>query len=102
VNAGNSCYVKYDAGGNLLYLVSDDNTSSGTGIVPGTSGATLSNSQCSVNVANAMAPSGSNSYTLTVPVTFFPGLEGNNVVFAAAQGALAGNTQWLPVSVWKK
>jgi len=101
VNAGNSCYVKYDVGGNKLYLVSDDNTSSGTGYAPGTSGVTLSNSQCSINVANAAAPSSGNNYTLSVPVTFLPGLQGNNVIFAAAQGALSGNTGWLPVSNWK-
>jgi hypothetical protein len=71
VNAGTACYLVYTPVGNQLWLISDDGTTWTLG-QPGTAG-TLSNSQCSVDLATTTVTPIGNTLTVSPNITFNPG-----------------------------
>jgi hypothetical protein len=86
---------------NSVWLVNDANTSWGSYSTLGAA-ATLSNSQCSVDLAHSSASSTSNTLTLTLAVTFPPAYAGPKNIYGmaesyAANGAVSG---WLKLGTW--
>jgi hypothetical protein len=67
----NNCYLGYGVAANQLSLVSDDGVTATSG-QPGTTG-TLSNSQCSVNLAATTVVASGNTLTVSPLVTFKSG-----------------------------
>ena len=85
--SANSCFLYYYKGGgsDTLYLLTDSGALS-SGLPLGSSG-TLSNSQCSVNLASSSAVVAANSLTLTLAMTFSPSFDGAKKIFLEAQSA---------------
>jgi len=71
VNPANACLLRYTPAGNQLSLVSDDGTTSTSGHPGGTG--TLSNSQCSVDLASTTVAATGNTLTVSPNITFNPG-----------------------------
>ncbi|HYW47209.1 MAG TPA: hypothetical protein VE959_30360 [Bryobacteraceae bacterium] len=97
-----ACYLAYSQPSGTLYLVND----SGTALLPGlglTSGANLSNSQCTVTwpAGTAVTLSGS-TLTLSLNVTFSPSFSGNKIIYLAARDVTGNNNSgWQPVGTWR-
>jgi hypothetical protein len=96
--ASNSCYVDYQPGTNSLYLMNDGATALMGPITPG-SGATLQNSQCTVNGSGSSASIVGTVLTLNVSLTFNPAFGGNKTVFIFAYTATA-NTGFQTGGTW--
>jgi hypothetical protein len=92
--ATGSCLVEYNKYSNGVRLIDNAGTGwlggqSGIPIAPGAG--TLTNNQCSVNVANVVANVSGNTMTVTVPVTFFGAL---GPVLGTFLQALDSNGVW--------
>jgi hypothetical protein len=79
----NSCYVKYTVAANLLYLMNNAGTSFGTGEAPGSAG-TLSNLQCTLNLAAATFTPGTNTLTIALPLSFASAFDGVKRIYLQA------------------
>jgi hypothetical protein len=79
----NACAVTYETSTGLLYLYKDDFT---TGYTSGTIGsnATLSNSQCSINLSRVTATASGNNLVLSIPVTFTAIFAGTKNIYLRA------------------
>jgi hypothetical protein len=64
-----ACLVSYNEPGNALYLLNDAGTQYLGGYAPGTAN-TISNSQCTLNVASSTISGFSNTLTGKVSLTF--------------------------------
>jgi uncharacterized repeat protein (TIGR01451 family) len=97
-SAANSCMVYYARAANQLYFLNDAGTAWSPPVAPGAA-VTLSNSQCSINVAAAsVTPSGTN-LTLSLPVTFMPPYAGAKSTYMYAAGSTA-NSGWQALGTW--
>jgi hypothetical protein len=96
-SAANACLVYYARATNLLFLLND----AGTVWSSATLGAavTLSNSQCSVNVAAATAAQQGTLLTVNAPVTFTAGYAGLKGVYMYVAGS-SGNSGWQAMGSW--
>jgi uncharacterized repeat protein (TIGR01451 family) len=93
-----SCLVEYARAANQLYLYND----AGTGwLAPATPGAagTLSNSQCSINMAAATVTTSGTNLTLSLPVTFTAAYAGAKTTYMYAGGSSA-NSGWQTMGSW--
>jgi uncharacterized repeat protein (TIGR01451 family) len=95
--SANACLIEYYRPTNTLYLLNNAGTA-WPSISVGSAG-TLSNSQCSVNAANASASLSGASVVLTLPVVFTSNYSGVMNVYAYAAGASA-NSGWETVGTW--
>src|SRR5438445_580790 len=77
-----ACFVQYSPANNTLYLHNDADNSEVWATL-GTAGA-LSNSQCSIDTGASSASGSGNNLTLTLAITFRPGLNGSQNVYMAA------------------
>jgi hypothetical protein len=89
-----ACYMRYDRGSNLIYLMSDDGTDWRGGATPGTAAANLSNSQCTVNVQNSSALAAGTSLSATFAVTFQASFFGPQQIYAIAYDASDQDSGW--------
>jgi hypothetical protein len=90
--------IYYAKATNQLYFLNDAGTAWSSPVAPGTA-MTLSNSQCSLNVAAAsVTPSGTN-LTLSLPVTFTPAYAGLKSTYMYAAGSSA-NSGWQALGSW--
>jgi hypothetical protein len=64
------CYVRYDRGGNGLWMYSGDVGFFLGPVTPGTTSTLLSSSACSINTAGATVANTSGNLVLTVPIVF--------------------------------
>ena len=98
VSAANSCMVYYARATNQLYFLNDAGTAWSSPVAPGAA-ATLSNSQCSVNVAAASVTVSGTTLTLNLPVTFMAAYAGakNTYMYAAGSSASSG---WQALGSW--
>jgi hypothetical protein len=96
--ASNSCYVDYQPGTNSLYLMNDGATALLGPITPG-SGATLQNTQCTLNGSTSSAIVVGTTLTLNASLTFNPVFAGNKTVFIFAYTATA-NTGFQTGGAW--
>jgi hypothetical protein len=82
--------VPATASSGSLFLVDDAGDAGGPfsgAVIPGAG--SISNSQCSIAVAEASVTASGNNLALTLPITFNPGFAGNQVVFMAARSNTA-------------
>jgi hypothetical protein len=94
----NTCLLEYATAANQLYLYND----AGTGwLAPATVGAagTLSNSQCSINMATASVTKSGTNLTLNLPMTFSATYTGAKITYMYAGGSVA-NSGWQPMGTW--
>ena len=97
-SAGSSCMVYYSKTVNGLFLLQDGG-SLWTGPAPVGGMGTLSNSQCSINLAGSSSVIAGNRLVVTLPVTFANGYAGAKNVYAfATNGAV--NSGWQTVGTW--
>ena len=78
------CFVQYVPGSNLIYLLDNNDSSFGTGYVPGTVNQ-LSNGQCTLNVQQTSVSGSFNDLTVNANITFGNGFPGPQKAFALAQ-----------------
>ncbi len=98
VSSANSCLLFYAGVTNQLFLLNDAGTAFSSAAAPGAA-VTLSNSQCSINMAAAsVTPSGTN-LTLNLPVTFTAGYAGAKSTYMYAAG-LTANSGWQAMGTW--
>jgi uncharacterized protein YuzE len=93
------CYVRYDPYSNLLYLLSDNGSAWGTGAAPGAT-ATLSNSQCTLNLSAATATASGTTLTIVLNASFSGSFDGGKQVWLYAVNGLGQNTGWVDVGTW--
>jgi hypothetical protein len=96
--ASNACMFYYNAPTNQLILL-NDNTTVWMAATLG-SGATLQNSQCSLNVATATVTPSGNTLTLQVTVTFKPAFAGAKNVYMHAVDVSGANGGWQQRGTW--
>ena len=91
----NACYIGYNPDSNNLYLVDDDG---GTLLGPANPGSvgTLSNSQCTLNMASSSGSIQGNQVILTLSYQL-TNLPGQRIVYAAGQTVGGGNSGWQSV-----
>ncbi len=90
----NACYIAYSRPLGVLYLVANEGPPAlSQGLVLGAAGS-VQNSQCRINAAASSAAASANRLTLTLNVTFFAPLAGNNVVYTAARDTAGSNSGW--------
>jgi uncharacterized repeat protein (TIGR01451 family) len=97
-SAANSCMLYYARATNRLFFLNDAGTTWSSPVAPG-SAVTLSNSQCSVNVAAASVTSSGANLTLNLPVTFLAAYAGAKSTYMYAAGSSA-NTGWQALGSW--
>ena len=94
----NSCLLEYATAANQLYLYNDAGTAWLTPATVGAAG-TLSNSQCSINMAAATVTKSGTNLTLNLPVTFTAAYAGAKTTYMYAGGSIA-NSGWQTMGSW--
>jgi hypothetical protein len=97
-SAANSCMVYYDRPGATLYLIND----AGSQWLPGApgSGATLQNSQCSINLATTSVALAGNTLTLNLAMTFKPAYAGAKNIYMYGADISGANSGWQTRGTW--
>jgi hypothetical protein len=104
-----SCYVWVNPNpgqtqfpANAVWLLNDAANNWGANSNTLGSAVTLSNSQCSISLAQSSAAYVSNSMTLTLAVTFLPAYAGPKNIYAMAESLAASGTSsgWLQQGTW--
>jgi probable HAF family extracellular repeat protein len=99
VTGANACYVQYSAAANLLYLVSDDGTTS-TSLAPGSSGS-VENSQCILSGVGTAAMGSGSSLVLTLNLTQKSSFAGvHNIYLWARDFDQNTSGQWRAEGTW--
>jgi hypothetical protein len=96
--AVSACMLYYQPSSNQLYLLSNDATQ-WLSATPGSS-TTLSNSQCSLNVATTTVAASGSILTLTLPLTFSTTFSGNQNIYAHAFDVSGANSGWQQYGTW--
>ena len=97
-SAGGSCYSRYDAVGNNLYLLNDANTAWYGPATPG-SGVSLQNSQCTLSASGSSVVNAGTSMTVSVALSFKPAFAGAKTQWVYANSATI-NTGWQDMGSW--
>jgi uncharacterized repeat protein (TIGR01451 family) len=98
VSSANSCIAYYVRATNQVNLINDAGTAILSSAAPGAA-VTLSNSQCSLNMATATIVTSGNNLTVNLPVTFTAGYAGAKGIFMFASGSSA-NSGWQSMGTW--
>ena len=96
-SAANTCMLYYNQAANQLNLLNDAGTA-WTPATPG-AGATLQNSQCSVNLSSTTVTPSGNNLTISLPLTFKAGFAGAKQVWMYAAGSTL-NSGWQQLGSW--
>ncbi len=99
VDGAGACWMMYIQSGNSLYLINDTGTAWLGPYAPGSAN-TLSNSQCSVNVASVTVSGFSNTLVLTVPITFNSSFIGPQNAFGYVMDQGGGASGWQFLGSW--
>jgi len=94
-----ACLVSYNEPGNALYLLNDAGTQYLGGYAPGTAN-TISNSQCTLNVASSTISGFSNTLTGKVSLTFNSSFIGPNEVNAWVSDQGGNSSGWELLGSW--
>jgi hypothetical protein len=97
--ATNGCEVRYYAPTGLLYLLSDNGGSWGTGAKPGGTG-TLSNSQCTVNMSTSTVTPSGDMLTVMVNLSFSSSFDGGKQIWEYAQNRGGRYAGWNDMGTW--
>ena len=94
-----ACYLAYSRSSNALYIVADNGDASQISgkVMDGTG--TVSNRQCSINLASSSTSANGNTLTLVLSLTFAASFAGNKVVYAAARDLSQNNSGWNTMGV---
>jgi hypothetical protein len=95
----NACQVAFDRASGLLWLVADNGTTWLTAGVTG-SGATVSNSQCSLDPINSSLSTSGASLNLNLKLIFKPAFSAANKVFVLASNQAGLSSSWQQVGTW--
>jgi M6 family metalloprotease-like protein len=96
----NACYLAFVRSQNVVYLVNDAGGGLLSGVLLGT-GASASNSQCTIQGAGSSASVSGNQLTLNLALTLnSPSFSGNRIIYAAARDAQENNSGWQAVGTW--
>jgi hypothetical protein len=96
--SANSCVFYYNRSTNQLYLENDPATQWVGPAALGSAG-TLANSQCSVNLQNALVSGAGSDLLITLPMTFMTGFLNAKNIFMLAAGGNA-NSGWQNMGTW--
>jgi len=103
INAGqsftNACSTFYDAAKKTLALVPDNGVGLGTPSAFGVAG-TLSNSQCSIDMATSSAVASGNNLTINLAITFKPTFIGTKTTFMSVLNKFGLNSGWVSRGTW--
>jgi hypothetical protein len=92
-----TCTVKYNPASRSVSLLNN----AGTTWVSATIGSgTLSNSQCTVNLASSSVTTSGNYLTLTLPITFAQSFNGGKRTYMAATNLAGTNSGWALRGTW--
>jgi hypothetical protein len=92
-----ACYITYAPATNLFSLANDDASTGGSSVSPG--GASVQNSQCTLNGAGSSAALAGTNLTLGISLTFQPNFTGSKTVYLYAADA-STNTGYLAKGTW--
>lgn len=93
-----TCYVSYQVGSKVLYLVSDSGKTLLGGLAPG-SNAVVSNSQCLVDMSSVSVSSSGLDITMSFSVAF-TNYTGPKTIFLCAGGSSGPSTGFIPAGTW--
>ncbi len=99
-----ACLVYYDPPSDLIFLSSDDsqpsyNTWVGSAVL-GTPGASLSNSQCTIDVANSSVEKSGASVSIRLSITFADTWSGTKYIYMAAEDSGGERDEWRYLGYW--
>lgn len=99
-----ACLVYYDPAGDQVFLSADDsqpefNTWVGSAVL-GTAGASLSNSQCTIDVASSWSTSASGEVSVHLDIDFAAGWSGTKHIYMAAEDTSGELSAWPYVGYW--
>src|SRR5208282_4663461 len=97
--AANSCYFKYSAPTNQLFLENNAGNNWGAGGVLG-SATTLSNSQCSINLANSTFTPSGDDITVGLAISFAASYVGPKKTFMQALDLKSEGSGWQQLGTW--
>ena len=97
-SSSNSCLAYYDNATDLVYLLNDAATLWMSGYRG--SGATLQNSQCSIQLSGTTVTGSGNTLTLTLPVVFKPAFAGPKTIFMYAANVTGTSSGWQTLGTW--
>jgi hypothetical protein len=100
VDGYKACYAIYYQSSNSMYLLNDNGSQWLGGSAPGTAGATVSNSQCTLNIQNSSTSLSGNNLSVTFAVTFISSFIGPQQVFALTSDASGQNSGWQDEGIW--
>jgi hypothetical protein len=103
IDGREACYLAYSVASNTLYLVDDAGNAGGpfAGSLLLNGAGSIQNGQCQVSGAGSSAALSGNNLTLTLNLTFLPGLVGKRVVWVAGRDRADGNnTDWQAMGTW--
>jgi hypothetical protein len=101
IDGDTACYLQYNPASNLLYLWPDIGSSWGSSASVGVVGAaTLSNTQCQVNVAGSSVSSSFDMLTLNLAITFQPSFLGPQNVYLSTNDNGGQYAYWQQVGTW--
>jgi hypothetical protein len=89
----NACYLVYQRGTNLIYLLNDDSSAWLTAVTPGTS-ASVSNSQCTLLAADSSITGNGNAMTVQFGVQYKSGFTGLKSIYVLARDLGNADTGW--------
>src|SRR6202789_832410 len=93
-----SCYVWVTPGSGAVWLANDNGTWPAAMTL--STGGTLQNSQCAVNVGSSSATLSGNTYTLNLAITFQSGFTGAKTVSGLVTTMGAVSSAWATVGTW--
>ncbi|MCX6631395.1 MAG: SBBP repeat-containing protein [Candidatus Solibacter sp.] len=100
VSSGPVCNLHYSRAANTLWLYNDSYTAALGPVTPG-QGATVQNSQCTINGTGSAVTASGSTLALTVALVFKPAFAGSKIVNLYAQDAAgASTTSWRALGSW--
>ena len=94
-----ACYVFYVQATNSLYLSNNAGTGTTGPMTPGAT-ATLKNSACVLNGAGSSVSDSGNTLSLTLSVSFVPGVAGAENVYGLAKDNAGQDSGWVNLGTW--
>lgn len=96
-----ACYIAYIPASNTLMLVDDEGNAGGPyRVLALPSQGSVGNGQCIVHGERSYREEQNTVIAFTVDVEFMEGFEGSKVIYGAAQGKGARNSDWRRLGVW--
>jgi hypothetical protein len=96
LSGGQGCWIGYDPINRLFFMTNDTASAWVLG-----SSSTISNSQCSLNIAAASAVSSGNTLTLSLPITFDANFSGNKLLMADVVNRAGLDSGWQILGTWR-